>query len=83
MKKVTLLPLAALTLAASTLANAQSTLVIDSWRSDDAVWNEKLSQPSTSTTRTSKWNIALHQIGMLQSGTARWRTVSTKALPVI
>lgn len=50
MKKVTLLPLAALTLAASTLANAQSTLVIDSWRSDDAVWNEKLSQPSTSTT---------------------------------
>lgn len=40
MKKVTLLPLAALTLVASTLANAQSTLVIDSWRSDDAVWNE-------------------------------------------
>lgn len=42
MKKVTLLPLAALTLVASTLANAQSTLVIDSWRSDDAVWNEKI-----------------------------------------
>ncbi|WP_281545780.1 ABC transporter substrate-binding protein [Grimontia sp. SpTr1] len=42
MKKLALLPIAALTFAASTLANTQTTLVIDSWRSDDAVWNEKI-----------------------------------------
>ncbi|SKA47968.1 ABC transporter substrate-binding protein [Enterovibrio nigricans] len=42
MKNTFLLPLAAVTLAVSSFVNAQSTLVIDSWRSDDKVWNEKI-----------------------------------------
>ncbi|WP_283130347.1 ABC transporter substrate-binding protein [Enterovibrio norvegicus] len=42
MKKSILMPFAAAMLATSAFASAQTTLVIDSWRSDDAVWNEKI-----------------------------------------
>ncbi|MGF1767759.1 ABC transporter substrate-binding protein [Enterovibrio makurazakiensis] len=42
MKTTKLFSLAAITLAASFFANAQTTLIIDSWRSDDKVWNEKI-----------------------------------------
>ncbi|OEE90027.1 sugar ABC transporter substrate-binding protein [Enterovibrio norvegicus FF-162] len=42
MKHIAKLSLAALALTVTSFAHAQTTLVIDSWRSDDAVWNEKI-----------------------------------------
>lgn len=42
MKKLLFMPIAAALLATASFANAQPTVVIESWRADNAIWDEKI-----------------------------------------